>query len=251
MAKDKPGLEKFGIDPEAMRYASIGIEFVVIFGVFVAAGVLADRKWTGSVMFTIAGAMIGFLAAMYRLWTAGKQYMKEFAPPPPMPKMPEGDEDLPGPELKGRLGAAARYKAPAGAQTPMRIMPMVAAALVVAVASVVVGLLPTYLLAGWPGVLASAVAAGLVWSILAINGAIIARVAGQNPQTVGQLFFGMGFFRMGLTLGVALGLGSALNLHMTALLIWVTVAYLTLLAVEVVFIARNVLRSSANLLKNP
>jgi hypothetical protein len=255
MAKKNSGLDKFGIPPEAMRYATVGVEFTVIFGFFVGLGILADRRWTGGWIFTVVGAMAGFLAGMYRLVKVGREYMKEFAPPPPAPKMPprddEAPDDMPRPEPKGRLAATMRYKAPPGAAEPMRIGPMLLVALAAITAAVLIGMLPTYLAAGWPGVLASAVAGALTWLVLAVNGAIVGRVAGRNPQTVGQLFFGLAVFRMGLSLGAAVGLGMALDLHMTALLVWVAIAYLPLLATETAWIARNVLRSSVNVLKNP
>ena len=49
------------------RYAAAGMEFAILFGMWVAAGWWMDR-WLGTVpVFTLSGSLIGFAAALYRL----------------------------------------------------------------------------------------------------------------------------------------------------------------------------------------
>ena len=55
------------IPPYAMRYLTIGVEFIAVFLIFVAIGFAIDQRWGRPPIFTMVGMVIGFAAAMYRL----------------------------------------------------------------------------------------------------------------------------------------------------------------------------------------
>jgi len=66
-----------------LRYSSIGVEFIVLFGVGVAGGMLMDNwlnAWPG---FTIVGTTVGFLAALRRLVAQGREIQREGLDGPP------------------------------------------------------------------------------------------------------------------------------------------------------------------------
>lgn len=50
-----------------LRYSHLGIQFALVFGVCVAAGMALDRKLQWSPLFTILGLFLGFAAALYHL----------------------------------------------------------------------------------------------------------------------------------------------------------------------------------------
>lgn len=53
-----------------LRFSHVGIQFVLVFGLFVFLGIKAD-EWAGTVpLFTILGVLIGFAAAFYQLYVA-------------------------------------------------------------------------------------------------------------------------------------------------------------------------------------
>ncbi len=49
------------------RYASAGTEFVATFALAVLAGVLADRHWRTTPLWTLVGSLAGFALALFRL----------------------------------------------------------------------------------------------------------------------------------------------------------------------------------------
>ena len=71
------------IPPESMRYATIGIEFIGVFLVFLAAGMWADGHWGPGWPFTLVGMVLGFLAGMYRLARFMREYTQRNEPPSP------------------------------------------------------------------------------------------------------------------------------------------------------------------------
>ena len=75
---------KMKFSPDMMRMLSIGIEFVLVFAMFVGLGIWLDRRFNTVVVFTMVGMVIGFGAAVYRLVTASRQYQRhrdEDSPP--------------------------------------------------------------------------------------------------------------------------------------------------------------------------
>ncbi|MBV6492217.1 MAG: hypothetical protein LDLANPLL_00209 [Turneriella sp.] len=59
--------------PKTMRYTWLGVEFAVSFLVFVYLGSLLDNRLNASPWFTLAGLMLGFSIAIYRLLVAAKR----------------------------------------------------------------------------------------------------------------------------------------------------------------------------------
>ena len=53
--------------PEQLRCLTAGMEFAVTFGLLLGGGLLLDRRLSTSPAFTLAGAAVGFFAALYRL----------------------------------------------------------------------------------------------------------------------------------------------------------------------------------------
>lgn len=53
--------------PNLLRYSSAGVEFILLFGVMVGAGVLLDRRMDTLPGWTVTGAVVGFFAALRRL----------------------------------------------------------------------------------------------------------------------------------------------------------------------------------------
>ncbi len=62
---------------ELLRYSTVGLEFIVVFGLGVAAGAYADRKTGGGTTWTLVGAIVGFAAGMYRLVRVARQYRRD------------------------------------------------------------------------------------------------------------------------------------------------------------------------------
>ena len=50
-----------------MRYASAGIELVVIFGLWLLLGWWLDKRWNTSPAMILIGAVLGFGLGMYRM----------------------------------------------------------------------------------------------------------------------------------------------------------------------------------------
>jgi F0F1-type ATP synthase assembly protein I len=60
-----------------LRYATVGLEFFITFGMFLWLGWLLDG-WRGtSPGFTVLGALVGFSIAMWRLWRQGWGILQE------------------------------------------------------------------------------------------------------------------------------------------------------------------------------
>lgn len=55
------------------RYATVGIEFIGAFGLCLALGVWADRRFGGGYVWTLVGAGVGFAAGMYRLMRVARE----------------------------------------------------------------------------------------------------------------------------------------------------------------------------------
>lgn len=73
MPRDKPL-------PNVMRLASIGMEFGILFTIFVLGGAWLDGKVRLSFpVCTLAGAALGFVLGMVRLVRQARQYMKKDA----------------------------------------------------------------------------------------------------------------------------------------------------------------------------
>jgi len=76
-----------------LRYSSIGVEFIVLFGIGVAGGMLMDnwlKAWPG---FTVIGTTMGFLVALRRLVAQGRQIEREGrAEPEPPADKPDAQE---------------------------------------------------------------------------------------------------------------------------------------------------------------
>jgi F0F1-type ATP synthase assembly protein I len=64
------------ISQESMRCATIGIEFIVVFLVFLLGGVWLDRRFDVRPVFTLVGMVLGFAGAMYRVLRVAQQYRR-------------------------------------------------------------------------------------------------------------------------------------------------------------------------------
>jgi len=62
------------IPPDMMRYATLGVEFIAVFGVFLAAGIWADSRLAAEPAFTLAGGVIGFAGGLYRMVRCARGY---------------------------------------------------------------------------------------------------------------------------------------------------------------------------------
>ncbi len=51
----------------SMRYATVGIEFIGIFLIFLGLGIWLDGRWDITPWMTMAGMVLGFGAGFYRL----------------------------------------------------------------------------------------------------------------------------------------------------------------------------------------
>jgi F0F1-type ATP synthase assembly protein I len=60
-----------------MRYASAGAEFIVTFGLVMAAGVYLDKRLGTGPWFTMIGAALGFAGATWRLVRQARAIGKE------------------------------------------------------------------------------------------------------------------------------------------------------------------------------
>ena len=67
------------IPPESMRYATVGIEFIGMFGLFLWAGIWLDGCWQTSPAMTLAGMVLGFGGGMYRFIRVSRQYQRSEA----------------------------------------------------------------------------------------------------------------------------------------------------------------------------
>jgi F0F1-type ATP synthase assembly protein I len=65
------------IPPESMRFATIGIEFISIFTIFLLAGVWLDRRFNIMPLFTLVGMVLGFAGAMYRVVRVAQQFRRD------------------------------------------------------------------------------------------------------------------------------------------------------------------------------
>lgn len=59
--------------PIVMRYAHLGMEFIVVFGVIFYGGYYVDQRFGFTPWFTIIGSFLGFAAAMIRLVSAAQE----------------------------------------------------------------------------------------------------------------------------------------------------------------------------------
>lgn len=50
-----------------MRYASLGIEFIITFGLFLAGGIYLDSKIGAKPLLTLVGLAAGFGVGLYRM----------------------------------------------------------------------------------------------------------------------------------------------------------------------------------------
>lgn len=55
--------------PRMTRYALIGTEFITIFGLFLFAGVMLDRKFDTQPVLTLIGLAGGFAMGLYKMVT--------------------------------------------------------------------------------------------------------------------------------------------------------------------------------------
>ena len=76
------------IPPEMLRFVTMGMEFFVTFGIFLAAGILLDRPAHGGVVWTLVGMVVGFCAAFYRLLRAASQYNRQYKKDDRPPRKP-------------------------------------------------------------------------------------------------------------------------------------------------------------------
>ena len=60
-----------------MRFATIGIEFIGVFLVFLLGGVWLDRQFDVRPVFTLVGMVLGFAGAMYRVLRVAQQYRRD------------------------------------------------------------------------------------------------------------------------------------------------------------------------------
>lgn len=70
------------LPPDSGKYLTLGIEFIVVFGTFLAAGILLDRYAKTGVVFTLIGMVVGFGGAMYRMLRVSREYWKRHDGPP-------------------------------------------------------------------------------------------------------------------------------------------------------------------------
>ena len=69
-----------------MRFATLGVEFIAIFGVALAAGIWADHRWLTEPAFTLTGAVLGFAGGIYRMVHFARQYeSRDDSAPPDKP----------------------------------------------------------------------------------------------------------------------------------------------------------------------
>lgn len=69
MAEKKPT-----IPPDAMRYMTLGVEFIAIFMVCLTVGLWLDGRWRTMPVFTMVGMVVGFAGAMYRIMRVARDY---------------------------------------------------------------------------------------------------------------------------------------------------------------------------------
>ncbi len=64
-------------DPrQLLRYSTLGIEFVAVFGLGVAGGMYVDRHSGGGIVYTLIGAAAGFAAGLYLVVRAAREYIR-------------------------------------------------------------------------------------------------------------------------------------------------------------------------------
>lgn len=61
----------------AMKYATVGIEFLVAFGLCAAGGVYLDRRLGGGTLWPLVGGAVGFAFGMWNMIRMAKQYRKD------------------------------------------------------------------------------------------------------------------------------------------------------------------------------
>lgn len=70
------------IPPEFMKYTTAGIEFTVVFAIFVLVGFWLDSRLGTRVVFTLVGTAVGFAAAVYRLVRLARGFRPKDDSPP-------------------------------------------------------------------------------------------------------------------------------------------------------------------------
>ena len=68
--------------PGMMRYLTVGVEFALVFLMFLGAGFWVDHKLKTGVGFTLLGAALGFWAALYRLLQETRDIRQKAKRPP-------------------------------------------------------------------------------------------------------------------------------------------------------------------------
>jgi F0F1-type ATP synthase assembly protein I len=51
-----------------LRFTTVGIQFVIVFGAFLGLGYWLDRRWNTSPYLILAGTLLGGTAAFYTLY---------------------------------------------------------------------------------------------------------------------------------------------------------------------------------------
>ncbi len=69
------------------QYTTLGMEFVVMFGLFVAGGYWLDARMKTMPLWTLIGAGVGFVGGLYRLVRSARELDRrsQQKPPPPGP----------------------------------------------------------------------------------------------------------------------------------------------------------------------
>ncbi|MFA6134937.1 MAG: AtpZ/AtpI family protein [Phycisphaerae bacterium] len=56
-----------------IQFSSVGLEFIITFGLLLAGGAWLDKRLGSSPAFTLAGGALGFIGAMIRLVRKGRE----------------------------------------------------------------------------------------------------------------------------------------------------------------------------------
>jgi len=77
------------------RYASIGVEFLAVFGLGLAAGVWLDHRAGGGTWWPVIGAAVGLAVAMGRMFSLARQYHRQLKERAEREEQDDGSEPMP------------------------------------------------------------------------------------------------------------------------------------------------------------
>jgi hypothetical protein len=203
-----------------LRFVTAGMEFFFAVALPTIGGLLLDLRLGSLPLWTLLGFGLGFAAGLYRL-------IRE------VPRSPAEHDDA---DERQDHWQESTMREPR--PLDISLASLVKWVLPWMLGVTAFGVLPTWLMVGWPGIWAQLAAVAVVLSVMMGIGILTVRAAHAGPERAATVFLGSSIARLVVCPVLLSLIWLVTRLSLETMAVWMVIAYLGTLGLEVVWLIK-------------